>query len=36
MTIQQFSAGQTLTAAQMNALQESDFNYTVNTQSGTS
>jgi len=36
MTIQQFSAGQTLTAAQMNALQESDFNYTVNTQSGAS
>jgi len=36
MTIQQFSAGQTLTAAQMNTLQESDFNYTVNTQSGTS
>lgn len=34
MTIQQFSAGQTLTAAQMNTLQASDFNYTLNTQSG--
>lgn len=36
MTIQQFSAGQTLTAAQMNALQASDFNFTIATQSGTS
>lgn len=36
MTIQQFVAGQTLTAAQMNTLQASDFNYSINTQSGTS
>ena len=36
MTIQQFTAGQTLTAAQMNTLQSSDFNYSINVQSGTS
>lgn len=36
MPIQQFSAGQTLTAAQMNALQESDFNYTIKTETGSS
>lgn len=36
MTIQQFVAGQTLTAAQMNTLQASDFNYSINTQSGAS
>lgn len=36
MTIQQFTAGQTLTAAQMNTLQSSDFNYSINEQSGTS
>ena len=36
MPIQQFSAGQTLTAAQMNALQESDFNYTIKSETGSS
>jgi len=36
MTIQTFTAGQTLTAAQMNTLQASDFNFTRNVQAGTS
>lgn len=36
MTIQTFTAGQTLTAAQMNTLQASDFNFTRNVQPGTS
>ena len=36
MTIQTFTAGQTLTATQMNALQASDFNFTRNVQTGTS
>ena len=35
MTIQTFTAGQTLTAAQMNTLQASDFNFTRNVQAGT-
>jgi hypothetical protein len=35
MTIQTFTAGQTLTAAQMNTLQASDFNFTRNVQPGT-
>ena len=36
MTIQTFTAGQTLTATQMNALQASDFNFTRNVQTGAS
>lgn len=36
MTIQTFTAGQTLTAAQMNTLQASDFNFTRNVLAGTS
>lgn len=36
MAIQTFIAGQTLTAAGLNALQNSDFNYVQNPQSGTS
>lgn len=35
MTIQTFTAGQTLTAAQMNTLQASDFNFTRNVLAGT-
>lgn len=35
MTIQTFTAGQTLTASQMNTLQASDFNFTKNIQTGT-
>ena len=36
MTIQTFTAGQTLTADALNTLQASDFNFTKNVQSGTS
>ena len=36
MTIQTFTAGQTLTATQMNTLQASDFNFTRNVQTGAS
>ena len=36
MTIQTFTAGQTLTATQMNTLQASDFNFTRDVQTGTS
>jgi len=35
MAIQTFTAGQTLTASQMNTLQGNDYNYTRNVQTGT-